>query len=54
MSFENLNPYILIAVAGFFSGIGNIVGQWLWKTFLERHATRHAKRIKKILRVMKH
>lgn len=50
MSFENFNPYLLIAIGGFFTGLGNVSAQWIWKVFLEKHATKHAKKIRKLVR----
>lgn len=43
---DGLNPYWLMAVAGFFTGLGNIVGQWVYKKFIEPRIDRIHKKIR--------
>lgn len=53
MTLADANPYILIGVGGFFTGLGNIAGQFVWKMFFEKMATNHIKKFKRHVKFLK-
>jgi hypothetical protein len=43
-----INPYIGLAVNGFFTGIGVVGGQWFFEKYIKKHMDKPEKVVKKI------
>lgn len=48
--FEDLNPYLLMAVAGLFTGLGSVIGQWFFKALIEPRFNKIHKKIKRVIK----